>query len=206
MRGEHTNVRPTRRDALRLATQSVHRELDALASALDLTTLEDYRHFLLANAAPLSALEIALEVGEVEKMLPDWPSRTRRAAVALDLASLGATVEPLHIDTIRSPSEQWGVLYVLEGSRLGAQVVLERILGSHDVRVRNATSFLSAGTTHLWPSFLRALEVAEALDVHAMTRAACAAFESFRSSFAALADRRSRSIDTAGIPTSYSFS
>ena len=189
MRAGHTSApRPGRRDALRLATQGAHRELDALASILDLTTLADYRRFMLANAAPLCALEIALELGGVEQSLPDWPLRTRRAPLALDLAALDALAEPLHLEPLRSPSEHWGVAYVLEGSRLGAQVVLARVYGSPDERVRGATAFLSAGSSRLWPTFLRELELAHALDVPVMTRAACAAFELFRRSFAALAN------------------
>jgi len=79
----------TLRERLRAATSNDHAELDAIASALDFGTASGYGRFLLASATALTPLELALERAGVEAWLADWPRRSRRAALALDLAALG---------------------------------------------------------------------------------------------------------------------
>ena len=50
-------------------------------------------------------------------------------------------------------------MYVLEGSRLGAQVLLKSVARSSDAAVAQATAYLSHGAgRHLWQSFLALLE------------------------------------------------
>jgi hypothetical protein len=54
-------------------------------------------------------------------------------------------------------------MYVLEGSRLGAQVLLQAVAGSSDAAVTAATAYLRHGAgRHLWQSFLALLATAMA--------------------------------------------
>jgi heme oxygenase len=50
-------------------------------------------------------------------------------------------------------------MYVLEGSRLGAQILLKRVAQSTDLVVATTTGYLGHGAgQHLWRSFLVMLE------------------------------------------------
>lgn len=146
----------TLRDRLRAATYKDHAALDAIASATDVGAAVGYARFLNASAAALTPLELALERAGVDGWLEDWPLRTRRAALARDLAVLGVstpTAEPA-----ATPSHSFGVglLYVLEGSRLGARVLARRVRGAGlDLPI----AYLTHGDdANLWRSFLAWLE------------------------------------------------
>jgi heme oxygenase (biliverdin-IX-beta and delta-forming) len=160
----------SRRNSLRGATDHLHRDLDRIVASFRLHDANHYRRFLQANAATLIAIEQLLESAGVTQLLPDWPERTRREAILADLHSLGAQAQPLALRrTGPTPPEVFGILYVLEGSRLGAQVLLDQVLASNDERVRNAAAFLSHGATTLWPSFLQQLEAHAAADDQTQT-------------------------------------
>lgn len=173
-----------RRQALRAATREAHQVLDRLATALDLTAPHEYAIFLLANATPLFALETALERGGVDTLLTDWPQRSRRNALARDLARFDLVVSEPPSPTLTSQSEQLGVLYVLEGSRLGAQLLSRRVAQSADEAVLAARAFLQAGDSAQWRSFVDVLETAEPIDADAMIAAALRAFDLYRIGFA----------------------
>lgn len=164
-----------RRNSLRGATDHLHRDLDRIAAGFNLGDVTHYRRFLQANAATLIAIEQLLENAGVEQLLPDWPARTRREAILTDLHSLHSDVQPLALRrTAPTPPEVFGILYVLEGSRLGARVLLEQVLASDDENVRNASSYLRHGQpgaehTGLWRSFLQHLETNDAADDQTQT-------------------------------------
>ncbi|MBM0107437.1 biliverdin-producing heme oxygenase [Steroidobacter sp. S1-65] len=164
-----------RRNSLRGATDHLHRDLDRLAAAFNLADITHYRRFLQANATALIAIEQLLESAGVAQLLPDWPQRSRRSAILADLHSLGSDVQPFALRRAApTPPEMFGVLYVLEGSRLGARVQLEQVMTSSDERVRNASTYLRHGqptlgqdgvqSVGLWRSFLEQLESNEAAD------------------------------------------
>jgi heme oxygenase len=173
-----------RRNSLRGATDHLHRDLDRLVEGFKLSDIAHYRRFLQASAATLIAIEQLLESAGIAELLPDWPSRTRRAAVLADLQSLGAQVQPLALRrTAPTPAEMFGIAYVLEGSRLGAQILLERVLASDDENVRNAASYLRA-ESDLWRTFLQQLETHEVADDQTQTvSGAVYAFTMFIRSF-----------------------
>lgn len=164
-----------RRNSLRGATDHLHRDLDRIAAGFNLGDVTHYRRFLQANAATLIAIEQLLENAGVSQLLPDWSSRTRREAILADLHSLHSDVQPLALRrTAPTPPEVFGILYVLEGSRLGASLLLEQVLASADENVRNASSYLrhgQPGTEHsgLWRSFLQHLETNDAADDQTQT-------------------------------------
>lgn len=165
-----------RRNSLRGATDHLHRDLDRLVAAFNLADATHYRRFLQANAATLIAIEQLLENAGVVQLLPDWPQRSRRSAILADLRSLGSDVQPLALRRAApTPPEMFGVLYVLEGSRLGARLLLEQVMASSDENVRNASSYLRHGqpvedgssigrNVDLWRGFLEHLESNDAAD------------------------------------------
>lgn len=183
-----------RRNSLRGATDHLHRDLDRITAGFRLGEVGHYRRFLQANAATLIAIEQLLENAGVATLLPDWQLRTRRDAILADLHSLDSQVQPLALRrTAPTPPEVFGILYVLEGSRLGARVLLEQVLASDDEQVRNASAYLRHGQPRqgqsgedpsLWRSFLQQLETNDAADDQTQTvSGAVYAFTMFIRSF-----------------------
>ena len=74
-------------------------------------------------------------------MFPDWPLRSRRRAIADDLARLGGVALPLIEVTALDQGAVLGTMYVLEGSRLGARFLLKTVLASPDPVVAGATNY-----------------------------------------------------------------
>jgi heme oxygenase (biliverdin-IX-beta and delta-forming) len=181
-----------RRTALREATAAAHRQLDAIASTFDVATYDGYACFLVANAAPLSALELALENGGIAEWMTDWPQRTRRNEIARDLRSLQRPSLSVSVAPIETRSEQLGVLYVLEGSRLGTQVIAKQVEQSADARVLAARQFLRASGVDQWRSFIRDLESADGVSMERAIDAALQAFALYRNSFEVTASSEAR--------------
>lgn len=162
----------SRRNSLRGATDHLHRDLDRIVASFKLTDVTHYRRFLQASAATLIAIEQLLESAGVAQLLPDWQQRSRREPILSDLNSLGSQAQPLALRrTAPTPAEVFGILYVLEGSRLGAQVLLEQVLASNDESVRRASAYLrhGEGQSSLWRSFLQQLETHQAADDQTQT-------------------------------------
>lgn len=154
-----TGIVATREASLRNATRDLHRELDQLVSALDLSSAHDYRRYLQANASALLALETLLESSNIESLLGDWPSRQRRAAIVADLQRLDLEARPMELRRkAPTPAELLGMVYVLERTRLDAPPLLARALASSDPIVREASSYLTASDPDLWQTFVEDLE------------------------------------------------
>lgn len=187
----------SRRNSLRGATDHLHRDLDRIVASFKLSDATHYRRFLQASAATLIAIEQLLESAGVAQLLPDWTERTRREPILADLHRLDSQVQPLALRrTAPTPAEVFGILYVLESSRVGAQVLLEQVLTSHNEVVRNTSAYLSHGQDHpnLWRSFLQHLETDAAADDQTQTvSGAVYAFTMFIRAFnQAAADLRQR--------------
>ncbi|MDA9468449.1 biliverdin-producing heme oxygenase [Bradyrhizobium sp. CCBAU 53415] len=169
------------RERLRDATSDAHRKLDAQLCAFDLAGISGYRRFLHASAGALLPLEAALAEAGVDHVFPDWPERSRSAAIASDLARLGASVAVMVSVPPLTRAGMLGTMYVLEGSRLGAKFLLKAVADANDPRIGEATSYLRHGAgKRLWQSFLSKLESEEECDeveAIASARIAFAAFE-----------------------------
>jgi heme oxygenase len=174
------------RGRLRSATAAAHARLDRRLAAVDLTRLPDYRRFLEASADALLPLEAALAHAGVEGLFPDWSQRSRADAISRDLARLAGEARPLAAPGRLTPDGVLGTMYVLEGSRLGARVLVGMIARSADPLVASATAYLRHGAgLALWPSFLAALEGHAAMaDQAAVVDGACTAFDLFDTAFA----------------------
>ena len=97
------------RQALREATMASHDRVDALFADFSLDNARDYADFLSAHSRALSALEPAAQ-----------PDQTRMPFLAQDLAALGvAPPQSLSLESAGGDGYRWGLLYALEGSRLG---------------------------------------------------------------------------------------
>ena len=139
---------------LRAITRDAHDRVDAGFSAFDLTSIEGYADFLVAQAAAFLPVEAALDRAGAADVLPDWPQRRRSGALKSDLAALGRSVpDPVVPPVYADAASVWGGLYVLEGSRLGG-AMLDRVAGPGFPR-----SFLapSAEKGH-WRQFVAAVE------------------------------------------------
>jgi heme oxygenase len=153
------------RHLLREATADLHREIDERFSGPFGTDRTAYQAFLGALARAVLPLEAALEAGGVGALLPDWTARRRSPALAADISALGLDLPAsAGLTEIRGEPLQFGTLYVLEGSRLGAKLLLRRVLGHPDPVVRGATHYLSHGADRdLWRPFVDRLEASDAV-------------------------------------------
>lgn len=105
------------REALRTATSGNHHRVDALFSRYQLDLQSDYGAFLTAHARALGALEsVAL------------PASPRLPLLADDLAAMDmAMPAPLFLADPDRDGYRWGLLYALEGSRLGGAVLARQV-------------------------------------------------------------------------------
>ncbi len=145
------------RERLRAATARAHERLDDRISSFDLGEPDAYRAFLIMHSAVLPPLEAGIARACADAPELDLAARSRTSALTADLETMGARpAAPLPVAEPASLAEALGALYVLEGSRLGAQILIRRVRASGDARVRAATAFLEHGSPDLWRSFLDA--------------------------------------------------
>jgi heme oxygenase (biliverdin-IX-beta and delta-forming) len=141
-------------EAIRRHTRHLHDALDSRLLLSNLTSRTGYINYLRINWACVP-IEQALERAGISQVLLDWEGRRRRSALVADLVALG--VQPpsyiaLTIDSDMGTLLGWS--YVLEGSRLGAKVILQTVMSSAELEVREAMTFLRHGEgEQLWKSF-----------------------------------------------------
>lgn len=137
---------------LRNATAQDHQAVDNAFARFDLSGRDGYVAFLVAQARALLAVEAVLW------QLPGW--RPRGGLIADDLAELGeATPRALALSPPRTTAAAWGMLYVIEGSRLGGAVLAPQVAAGLP------THYL--GAVHgngEWRAFRDRLDTAEAED------------------------------------------
>jgi heme oxygenase len=153
-------------ERLKEETRASHVDLERRLDILKrLRTREDYRGLLEALYGVCCPLERELGTPEVARWLPDVESRLRASSLRLDLQVLGnlhpeelplAPVPPLE-----SLSEEFGCLYVLEGSKLGGQVISREIARQlHYTPSNGGAYFASHGSEigNMWMRFREAIE------------------------------------------------
>jgi len=110
------------RAALREATTPQHQIVDAIYGKYDLSDRDSYGEFLSAHGRALPAIESALR----QTALPRRELRT--ALIENDLAALGRRLPPpLCFAGPQSNAAALGMLYVIEGSRLGGALLARRV-------------------------------------------------------------------------------
>ena len=160
MASQHRATASSARGYLRAATNDLHTRLDARLAPLVLRGDAGYREFLFRSAMALLPVEQALNKAGVVNVLPDWPQRSRSSALTGDLAALSLPQPtPTKFAKVRGEAFQFGMLYVLEGSRLGARLLLAEVEATLLPTTQVATRYLSHGQgLSLWPTFLQRLE------------------------------------------------
>lgn len=138
------------RMALRGATAAEHETVDAAFGRFDLASAGSYAQFLMAHARVLGPLESAV-AGLWDASIARLP------LLEADLAELGTVVPSDAAFGPMSDARRWGMLYVLEGSRLGGGILAERVAAGLPVRYLSATH--EDGS---WRRFGDALELAGA--------------------------------------------
>ncbi|MGI4733144.1 MAG: biliverdin-producing heme oxygenase [Janthinobacterium lividum] len=114
--------------ALRDGTRTAHERLDGLFAGFDLADRRSYAAFLAAHAAALMPVEAWLDAHGAGDVTADWPARRRGAALAADLAALGEPVPAGDgFAAATDPASLAGVLYVIEGSRLGGRMLVRGV-------------------------------------------------------------------------------
>lgn len=148
------------RQRLKQASAGLHQQVDEAFSDFSLATPDGYRAFLRAHAAALFALEAALERNAIDTLLEDWPQRRRSVALRHDLEALGDEAPPA-LGLPQAPLNTgwcWGACYVLEGSRLGGQLLARRL---QQAQPGAPMAYLAhAARAGLWQGFLQRLETA----------------------------------------------
>ena len=103
------------------------------------------------------------------------PTRNRVPVILADV-----TLQPGAHLAQEIPAAHTGFLYVLEGSRLGGQVLLRQVLASPDPVVRGNARFLRHGEgLRLWPSLVAWLAARRPSEHGAAIEGALAAFGAF---------------------------
>ena len=171
------------RDRLRGATSTAHVRLDA-RFAQGLRDARQYRNYLLGMQAFVANAESALASAVLGPSWRAWRDPVRRNWLDEDLAALGlAPLPPGPVLPIETDADAAGVLYVIEGSALGATQLVGDAAALGHVPGAGAT-FLHRhggfGAGKRWRAFVQCLEAAD-FDVgaeRAMLEAAARAFAS----------------------------
>lgn len=174
---------PPRRTALKEATASAHAALDALVGSF--TSVADYRRYLSGIAAFRLPVEAWLSSAPLPPAFAGWQPGLVRDELKADLADLEAP-EPTVARPFMPPDGDGivGLLYVLEGSSLGARLLAKRAeaLGfSGDFGAKHL--FSQARNFSNWRAFLERMENVGGYDDRAAARWANTVFDYARNAF-----------------------
>lgn len=156
-----------RRFALKQATDAAHRRVEGVVQAASMFgSRAGYLPYLMATYEVRAGFEALLDAAGAELVWPDWRGRRIAGLVAQDIADLGEIAPPLvataeNVSSDLSSGELIGVLYVLEGSALGARVLVDLateigLSASFGARHLHA----QAGDRAAWRSFLAMMSTA----------------------------------------------
>lgn len=171
----------TTRERLRAGTSAAHAGVDAFFGS-GLRSIGDYRAYLLGLHALVRDADAALVVAPLSAPWRAWRHPAREAWLRQDLAWHG--LEPLRAApalALGGDAAAAGCLYVIEGSALGARLLL-RDVGPLGFDADAGASFLhrhaGEGTARRWRDFTAMLEAAgfDAAADRAMLDAAAATF------------------------------
>lgn len=166
----------TLRNALRAGTAEYHNVVDGLFGRFDLSDSRQYAAFLAGHARVLPAVESALELGGIERLMPDWKERRRADLLRDDLRALDLATPPvLRYSNLTTDDALWGAAYVLEGSKLGGAMLAKRVPPQFPV------SYLAyQGPKGAMKAFMDRLDTRDAIDQESAISAARSVFAAFR--------------------------
>ena len=154
--------------ALKLATQTTHQTVDdAIMAANPFADLDRYAGFLRMQLALHSDVAALYQDHALAQIVPDLAERLRLRQVQQDLADLGlsADPQPAYFDAASTWSlpQALGWLYVVEGSNLGAAVLL-KLARKLDLSAEFGARHLApadGGRGRHWKQFTAALEAVQ---------------------------------------------
>ncbi|MDQ0316479.1 biliverdin-producing heme oxygenase [Amorphus orientalis] len=157
---------------MRSSTATAHARLDAAVGDFD--DRNSYLTYLRCLQAFREPLEMALDRSALPAEFAGWLPIRLAPAIASDREDLEGTVSPflagraLAAPEPRSPSHAVGMVYVLEGASLGAQVLARRArdLGFDETHGASHLGGRKDSLTN-WREFLVRLEAVEGLDMEA---------------------------------------
>lgn len=122
-------------EVLRAGTRDSHSRVDAAFSRFDLGRQASYLSFLDAHARAVVPIETALAVS-----LTELPWRPRGPMLRADLQVLGLDLPATSSLALSEGMGQFcGMIYVIEGSRLGGSVLASRVGASLPISYLSAT-------------------------------------------------------------------
>lgn len=148
-------------ETIKQATKSHHSSVEKILirKLKNLTSKEDYAQLLYQLYGFYNSVEAAVHAVVDYSIVPDISQRHHVANLKSDLYNLGITagnIENPFAKTINSLSRAMGVLYVIEGSTLGGQIIASML--KKQIPSLNNTElsyFLSYGeaTMNMWSAF-----------------------------------------------------
>jgi heme oxygenase len=134
---------------LKSRTADLHRGIEAAVPLMDpALTLERYADYLGHLYPWYSTVEARLTaIAGLRAVIQDLDARLKTEILARDLNALGRAAETgidvSFIPDLRSIPQALGCLYVLEGSTLGAQILIRAVRNSLGAEVAGKTTFLA---------------------------------------------------------------
>lgn len=181
-----------RRFALKRATDAAHRRVEGVVQAASMfASREGYHRYLAATFKMRAEFERLLDVAGAAQIWPEWPRRRIAALVAHDITDLGKIAPqtrelPENFTCRLDAGELVAILYVLEGSALGARVLVKlasEIGLSAGYGARHL--FTQAGDRDAWRSFTAMMSELSEPPSHAMANRT---FEAFACAYEEAAD------------------
>lgn len=174
----------SRRFLLRQKTRPAHDRVDALVGSFD--SAEAYRHYLAGLLRFREPLEAAVADLDLPPGLSGWRPGRIAGLLRADCADLAVPPPPAAAPPAEAPapSALFGMLYVLEGASLGAQLLLRRAAALGFTEGYGARHL--AGQTAApdrWRRFIAAFDAAEEIDIDAATAAANRTFAAAEQAF-----------------------
>ena len=174
----------SRRAQLRESTSQAHASLDRMVGSFD--SLDAYRQYLRGISTFREAVERKLVSTVWPQQCDGWQAELFSNLIADDLRDLNVKPQlPVDApDLEESPEVLLGMLYVLEGSALGARVLYKRAqqLGfDADFGARHLA--VQSRRSDRWPAFLAVLENADSIDMERVANASRATFQTAEQAF-----------------------
>lgn len=177
--------------SLRTATTTQHKELDGIIQLMgDSVQKSYYSKILELFYGFIKSFEGGLfSHPEWKSILPQIENRKKLEKLKADLHQLGIAAESLPVNSNPPPtsnfSEALGVMYVLEGSTLGGQMMTQHLSKKFPELAHNYMRGYGSDTGKMWQQFLSALEKADLTKAQEqeMEKAARATFTSLKNWF-----------------------
>jgi heme oxygenase len=169
-----------RRFALKRATNEAHDRVESVVRDAGMfETREGFQRYLAATYAMRVRFERLLDANSAERVWADYPTRKIADLVAQDIADLGgvAVAPERGEQKACSAAELLGVMYVLEGSSLGARILVKSVADmglSSSFGARHL--FRQAEDRGAWRSFIAAMDANLEAPCHDTARATFDAF------------------------------